>query len=166
MFRSLVVASALTAALIPGAAAQAAPRDAAYLRVAHQTNLAEIAGNRIALRKSPDPDIRAVAVRFIQDHMAMDAEVIRVAALLQVRLPDLPSAEQQALGNRYEATPASLFDPLYVSTQMAGHAKALAGARQEADHGDDVQVRQVAAAAVPVIAAHHHALDTVGYGRP
>ncbi|MBL7257923.1 DUF4142 domain-containing protein [Paractinoplanes lichenicola] len=167
MFRTTVATAALVGALLPAPAAalaSVADRDATFLRVAHQTNLAEIAGGRLAGQKSPSPGIRALAATLVRDHMAMDAEVIRVAALVRVRLPDEPSKKQQAIGARYEVTPPSLFDPLYVSTQMAGHAKALKGARQEAVSGADARVREVAAAAVPVIASHHRAFDDVGYG--
>ncbi|GAB2571323.1 hypothetical protein Aab01nite_04700 [Paractinoplanes abujensis] len=167
MFSSTVAAAALVGALLPAPAAalaDVADRDATFLRVAHQTNLAEIAGGRLAAQKSPSPGVRALAARLVRDHMAMDAEVIRVAALVQVRLPDEPSKKQQALGARYEVTPPSLFDPLYVSTQAAGHATSLARARQAAVNAGDARVREVAAAAVPVIASHHEALDGVGYG--
>ncbi|MGK5682504.1 DUF4142 domain-containing protein [Actinoplanes sp. URMC 104] len=135
-----------------------------FLRAAHQSNLAEIAAGRLAQRKSPSAGVRAIGARFVRDHTAMDAEVIRVAAQLRVTLPDLPTEQQQELACRYEAARPTEFDPLFVSTQLAGHHKALKRAQREATAGAEPPARQVAAAAVPVIESHHAALEAAGYG--
>jgi putative membrane protein len=142
--RRLAALAAVTGLLlIPGTAAQAAPsdQDAAYLKAAHQSNLAEIAGGKIAQQKG-------------------DSAVRQTASNLGVDLPSAPNAEQQALAARYQAASGDDFDALFVSTQMDAHMKAMALGRTEIADGSDAAAKKVAQNAAPVIMSHHEALDS------
>jgi len=55
-------------------------QDAAFLQAAHQANLAEIIGGRIAERRGVSAQVRELGARFVRDHTAMDAEVVATAA--------------------------------------------------------------------------------------
>ena len=187
MFAKFVSAAALGVALLPvsaalapsaavaaptGAAVAAVPssQDADFLRAAHQSNLAEIAGGRIAERKGATAVVRALGARFVRDHTVLDAAVIRTAADLHIVLPDAPSPEQQELARRYEAAEPAAFDALFVTTQIVAHHEAMELGRTEIAKGSDQRVKQLAVDAAPVIAAHHLALAEartdlgLGYG--
>ena len=147
--------------LVPGTAAQAAPndQDAAYLKAAHQSNLAEIAGGKIAQQKAQSQQAKDLGERFIADHTKLDQSVRQAASALGVDLPSAPNAEQRALAARYQAAPADDFDALYISTQMDSHMKTMALGKKELADGQDAQAKKVAQSAAPVVAAHHEALD-------
>ena len=169
MFARFVSAAALGVALLPASAAVAAPADVArpvtpttvdatYLRAAHQSNLAEIAGGRIAERKGVSATVRALGAQFVRDHTVLDAAVIRTAADLRIALPEAPNPQQQELARRYEAANPTEFDALFVTTQIVAHHQAMELGRTEIAKGNDEQVKKVAVEAAPVIATHHVAL--------
>jgi putative membrane protein len=162
--------------LLSPTAAQAAPsdQDATYLKAAHQSNLAEIAGGRIAQEKGVNRQVKDLGARFVADHTKLDAAVRATAETLGVDLPSAPNEKQQAVADRYEATSGDAFDALFVSTQMEAHMDAMALGKKEIDQGSDAQAKKTAQDAAPVIASHHDALqdasrdlgvpDTIGTG--
>jgi putative membrane protein len=148
--------------LVPATAASAAPsdQDSTYLKAAHQSNLTEIAGGKIAQQKATSQQVKDLAARFISDHTKLDAALTKTAATLNVTLPDAPNAEQQALAARYQATSGKQFDTLFISTQMTAHMKAMALGRTEISDGSDAQAKKAATDAAPVVASHHTALES------
>jgi putative membrane protein len=147
--------------LVPATAANAAPsdQDAAYLKAAHQSNLAEIAGGRIAQQKGNSQQVKDLGARFVADHTKLDASLRQTASALNVDLPSKPNAQQQAVAAKYGATSGSGFDSLFVSTQMDAHMAAMNLGQQELSAGADDQAKKVARSAAPVIASHHRALE-------
>ena len=158
--RIAVTAGALALVLAPATAASAAPseQDTTYLRAAHQSNLAEIAGGRIAQQKGASQAVKDVGARFVEDHTRLDAALRETAAALDVDLPSAPNPEQRALAARYEAASGSEFDALYLATQMDAHMKAMRLGETELARGNDAQAKKVAQDAAPVIASHHELL--------
>ncbi|WP_249999043.1 DUF4142 domain-containing protein [Actinoplanes sp. M2I2] len=147
--------------LVPATAAQAAPsdQDAAYLRAAHQSNLAEIAGGKLAQQKGASEEVKDLGARFVADHTKLDAAVRQTASQLDVDLPSAPNEKQQALAARYQATSGDDFDALFVSTQMDAHMAAMANGQREIARGNDAAAKKNARDAAPVIASHHELLD-------
>nr|WP_305786960.1 DUF4142 domain-containing protein [Actinoplanes lichenis] len=90
--------------LVPATAAQAAPsdQDAAYLRAAHQSNLAEIAGGKVAQQKGQSQDVKDLGARFVTDHTKLDAALRQTADQLGVDLPRrrTPSSRRWPRGTR------------------------------------------------------------------
>ncbi|HYN92366.1 MAG TPA: DUF4142 domain-containing protein [Pilimelia sp.] len=154
---SLVLAPATAAS----AAAAAAPneQDTRFLRAAHQSNVAEIAGGRIAQQKGQSQQVKDLGARFVADHTRLDQAVRQTAQALDVELPDAPNAEQRALARRYEAASAGEFDALFVATQMDAHMKAMRLGETELAEGSDPAAKKVAQDAAPVIRGHHTSLD-------
>ncbi|MEU8819132.1 DUF4142 domain-containing protein [Actinoplanes sp. NPDC048796] len=158
------MAAALSVAgllLLPATAAQAAPsdQDAAYLKAAHQSNLAEISGGRLAQQKGQSQQVKDLGARFVADHTKLDAAVRQTATQLGVDLPSAPNEKQQAVAARYQQTSGDAFDTLFVSTQMDAHMAAMANGKKEIAQGNDAAAKKNAQAAAPVIAAHHDLLD-------
>ncbi|GAA0492641.1 hypothetical protein Ade02nite_69350 [Paractinoplanes deccanensis] len=147
--------------LLPAAAAQAAPsdQDAAYLRAAHQSNLAEISGGRLAQQKGQSQQVKDLGARFVADHTKLDAAVRQTASQLGVDLPSAPNEKQQAVAAKYQQTSGEDFDTLFVSTQMDAHMAAMANGQKEIAQGSDAAAKKSARDAAPVIAAHHDLLD-------
>ena len=162
LIRRLAAVTAVTGLLLlPGTAALAAPsdQDTSYLRAAHQSNLTEIAGGRIAQQKGQSEQVKDLGARFVADHTKLDAALRATASDLGVDLPSEPNAEQKALAARYQAASADDFDALFVSTQMDAHMKAMRLGQTEISNGSDDAAQKVARDAAPVIASHHELLD-------
>jgi putative membrane protein len=147
--------------LAPATAAQAAPsdQDAAFLKAAHQSNLAEIAGGQLAQQKGASQQVKDLGARFVADHTKLDAALRQTADALKVDLPSAPNSQQQALAAKYRAASGSDFDALFVSTQMTAHMAAMTLGEKELAQGSDAQAKKVAQSAAPVIKSHHGALQ-------
>jgi putative membrane protein len=159
LVRRIAVTLGLAGALLaPGAAAQADPdvsaRDAAYLKAAHQVNLAGIEIGRIAWFKTTDPQMKDVAAAYMRDHIRLDGDVTDQARRLRVVLPETPTDEQRALAKRYQGTGGAAFEPLFVSTQLAANREALEQARGQAAQGDDPALKELAKRISPVLEQH------------
>jgi putative membrane protein len=159
--RAAAVAGVATLLLVPATAAAAAPsdQDTAYLKAAHQSNLAEIATGRLAQQKAESDEVKELGERWVADHTKLDAALTRTAEALEVELPDAPNAEQRALARRYEAASGSAFDKLWIPTQMDAHMKAMQLGQREIADGSDAQAKKVAQDAAPVVASHHELLE-------
>jgi putative membrane protein len=174
--RLLVATAAAGVLLVPAMPAAAAPsgQDAAFLKAAHQSNLAEIAGGKIAQQKGNSSQVKDLGARFVRDHTTLDASLTKTAKALGVTLPSTPNSKQQAVAKQYQAASGSSFDTLFISTQMSAHMAAMAAGQKELSAGSDAQAKKVARTAAPVIASHHAALksaaralgvpDTIGTG--
>ncbi|GAA2895198.1 hypothetical protein Acy02nite_39570 [Actinoplanes cyaneus] len=145
---------------LPATAAQAEPsaQDAAFLKAAHQANLAEISAGRIAWTTSNDPTVKTLAATLMRDHIHLDADLYQTARQLRVFLPDAPTEEQQALTRRYEAAGADTFDEYFISTQLAAHRDSLKLVSEQISDGSEQSVKELAADAEPVIAHHRDLL--------
>jgi putative membrane protein len=143
--------------VVPGTAAYAAPssQDSTYLKAAHQSNLAEIAGGKLAQQKGASQQVKDLGARFVTDHTTLDSALQKTASALGVDLPSAPNAAQRALAKRYQAASGSSFDALFVSTQMDAHMAAMKLGQTEIAEGSDSSVVNAAKSAAPVIASHH-----------
>ena len=159
--RAAAVAGVATLLLLPATSASAAPsdQDTAYLRAAHQSNLAEIATGNLAQEKAESRQVKDLGAQWVEDHTRLDSALQDTAEALGVELPDAPNAEQQALARRYEAASAAEFDALWIPTQMDAHMKSMRLGETEIAEGSDAQAKKVAQDAAPVIAAHHDLLE-------
>jgi putative membrane protein len=161
MKRLLITTAVIGAFLAPGTAASAAPsaQDTTYLRAAHQSNLAEIAGGTIARQKAESQQVKDLGARFVADHTKLDSALKQTASALGVTLPSAPNAEQRALAARYDAASAEQFDALFIATQMDAHMKAMRLGETEIADGSDARAKKAAQSAAPVVASHHSALE-------
>src|SRR4051794_7273032 len=94
--RITLLCAGLALATAPAATAQAAsstfPDDHQFIVNATQSNLAEIAAGRIALKQSDTAAVRAYARKMIADHTKAQATLTAVAKAWKTTVPKRPSA--------------------------------------------------------------------------
>ena len=154
---AVVAAGFLTLAVAPAAHADTTAlnaQDRAFHVGAHQSNLAEIAAGKLAQSKGQSSSVKEIGAMLISDHTKLDAAVRKLAAAKGVSLPSAPNAEQRAAAAKLAAASGAEFDTVFVSTQLAGHMKAMQLGKDEAARGQDADTKKAAAAAAPVIAHH------------
>ncbi|WP_187365229.1 DUF4142 domain-containing protein [Cellulosimicrobium cellulans] len=151
---ALVAATAALGLAAGPAAAQPNAQDQTWLVAAHQSNLAEIAAGQAALQKATSDDVRMHGQMLIDDHTALDASLTPVAQQLGVALPAEPTPEQQQALAEVAAQSGDAFDRAWVQSQIAGHRATLAAGEQELAQGSDQAVKDLAAAAAPVVQRH------------
>src|SRR4051812_23634743 len=138
---AVVLVSATGAAGAARADGQVSAQDRVYLQKAHQSNLAEIAGGKLAQSKGQSARVKELGAMMVADHTKLDAGLTKVAATVKVTLPKAPNAEQRALQAKLmKASPAE-FDALYVAGQLAGHSKAMRNGKMELSSGSEPAVK-------------------------
>ncbi|MEV0461108.1 DUF4142 domain-containing protein [Catellatospora methionotrophica] len=153
----LATAGPVTAA--PVTAAPIAPQDAAYLAVAHQANLSEIAVNNLAAtHQGASVIVVQLGAEFKADHQKLDDALQAVAQQQGVALPARMNTEQQADFQKMVLLEGALFDQAWVPSQLKAHEAAMAATEAEIAGGKDPAVVQLAKDALPVIAKHHQQL--------
>jgi putative membrane protein len=156
--RALAAAGACLALAVaaPAAAARPAgfPADHSFIVGAAQTNLAEIAGGKLALSKSRSKAVRAYARTVVADHSRAEAALAVVARAWHTKLPAGPSAAQKQEAAHLATLSGGAFDREYLRRQIVGHRKALGATLLELDAGRVAAVRAYAAATEPVVKMH------------
>ncbi|BCY05334.1 DUF4142 domain-containing protein [Actinoplanes sp. L3-i22] len=164
--RYLLAAVTVTAALLaPATTAPAARRldpDAAFLRTAHQGNLAQIALGRITVRRATDPAIRRLGARFAADSVRLDLAVRAAARSLDIELDQEPNSTVQQSIMVYRSAPDADFDQFFVSSQAMLHDQAARVVRTELNDGDEVAARRIAQRTLTVIRKHRAVLGHFG----
>jgi putative membrane protein len=161
-----IVLSVVAALTAPAAAAPAAARrldpDAAFLRTAHQGNLAQMALGRITVGKATSPAIRRLGARFAADSARLDRAVRAAAYSLDIELDEEPNATVQQSIAVYRSAPDADFDQFFVSSQAMLHDKAARLVRAELNDGDEVPARRIAQRTLVVIRKHRAVLGHFG----
>ena len=160
--RAITVLSACAAglaaiALAPAALAQEAGsrQTREFVEAAGQSDRFEILEAQTVLGQSTDVQVRAFAEKMIRDHDQMSQTLAQAAARAGLKpTPPGISADQASLLGALQSQRGPEFEQTYVKHQALAHRAALAVERAYAATGDDPDVRQVAAAATPTIAAH------------
>ena len=130
------------------------PEDRSFLVNAAQSNLAEIATGRLALRESEDAAVRAYARRMVTDHTTAQAELRRIGRAWNTSVPSRPSPKQRRDAVRLEALEGSTFDRTYLRRQITAHRQTLGVCLLEIDGGRVAALRTYAANTAPAIRMH------------
>ena len=168
--RAMVVPlGAATLALVgPAAAAQASTsgvtsQDAAFLRAAHQSNLAEITTGKQAQQKSPNAQVRALGREWVMMHTQLDAGLKKVARKHGVSLPAQPNAMQRAQAAKDAKAAGAAYDRTWLNGELAGHVMTRTGGRTELAKGSNADVLKLDRTAAPVV--QHHINEIVAAQR-
>jgi putative membrane protein len=138
----------------PAAFAQVSPQDRAWLVFAHQTDLAEVAAGDLAAHGGHTESVRNAGRMLVQEHRALDAKLQPLAQQLGVNLPDRPNAQQKAEMQRFRRESGMEFDRTWAHIEGDGHVLAIELTVKETLQGSSLQVKQLAAAALPVLKKH------------
>ena len=127
MFRSLILAGALSLAPIAAASAQdAGPTDAQIAHIAYTAGQLDVAAAQQALEKSSNPEVRAFAELMARDHAAVNEQAVALVTRLQVTPEANPTSAAlteaaAATHARLEALEGEAFDAAYVANEVAFH---------------------------------------------
>ncbi len=126
-----------------------------YVQSAGSGDLFEIESSRLALARSQNPETRSFAQMLISDHSRMSNLLMATAhrAGLNPPPPRMLPHHMEMLA-RLQSLGPDAFDRGYKAEQIAAHQEALNLHRAYADGGDLPPLRDVAAAAVPIIEGH------------
>jgi putative membrane protein len=129
---------------------------AGYMAMAASSDQFEIQSSQLALQVSTNPAVQGYGRMLIAHHQATTANLIQAAqsAGLPPPPPTLLPMHQTMLDQLRAAGTGPAFDQAYKTIQIPAHEQALALHTNYASGGDVPALRQVAAAAAPIVQQH------------
>lgn len=140
--------------MAPTAGVPASGQD--YAAMAAASDLYEIEGARLAMEKSENADIDALAEMIVTDHEKSTTDLKTALGQAQPPITVTPemNAEQQANMEALRAADAAMFDRTYLQQQVMAHQRALDMARGYAQSGEVPALQQHATSVVGPIQRH------------
>lgn len=130
-----------------------APDQQFALRIA-ASSMAEIQLGQLAQLKASSSDIKQLGRRVVADHTAASQDLQQIADAAGLALPDQPERSAQAMYQRLRGTTDSDFDQALVQQILRDHRQDLAAFRQEAQSGQDPDLKAFAKKYLPMIQQH------------
>jgi putative membrane protein len=151
---ALLSIAALAAMAVPAGAqaTTAAPSasDRAFMMRAARTNIAEIAGGRLAQQRGCSPTVRLLGQRFADDRRANQQQLAALAQSLDVTLPTQPSLADQRALKRLTQLRGSAFDAAFLSSERLGNMKSINALKAEITSSASAPVVAYAKASLPL----------------
>ena len=122
----------------------------------------EVQSSQVALAKSKNPRVRAVATRMVKEHTAAGKELMTVGMDKGLTLPKEPDAKQTAIIRRLKGLSGTAFDKSYMGAQEKAHADTVKLLQAEIATGIDKDVTGFATKNLPGIEDHTKMIYQVG----
>jgi putative membrane protein len=118
------------------------------------SNETEIQSSQLALIQSQTPAIRDFAEKMISDHQAAEKKVATLAGNKGVVLPArIDDMHQKKIDDLRDKSGAA-FDKVYADLQVKAHQATIVADRDEANKGDDADVKALANELLPTLQMH------------
>ncbi len=128
--------------------------DLDFMNSAAPGSLAEVELGKLAVGKSPNPEVKAFAQKMIDDHSKAVEELKQLAAQKKVMLPpDVRPAHKQLMEKLSKLSGAD-FDKEYVKAMVEDHEKDVAAFENASKTGADADVKAFAAKTLPTLKMH------------
>jgi lipid-binding SYLF domain-containing protein/predicted outer membrane protein len=129
--------------------------DAAFLREAVQSGMAEVEASRLAVQRTSNDRVRRFAERVIEDHTKSNQKMRTLAAPRNVALLPRPTPWQQRQLDALRTATGEDFDERYLGTfGVPAHERAVQLFNRQAATGRDAELRRFAWQTVPTLLEH------------
>lgn len=125
-----------------------------FAREAAQGGLAEVQMGRLAAERATSPAVKQFGQQMVEDHSKAGNELTQLAARKNLQLPTDVSAEQKATMEKLAKLSGADFDKAYVDAMVEDHEHDVADFQQQANGGQDADLKAFAAKTLPVIQHH------------
>jgi len=136
------------------AAADVQKQDVDFAKDAAKGGLTEVRLGELATQKAADGDVKAFGQRMVDDHGKANDQLKSIAQQKGIELPADLDDEGKALFDRLSALDAAAFDQAYVQQMVSDHQKDVQKFQQEADAGQDPDIKAFAAQTLPTLQDH------------
>ena len=159
MKKTFFLLAAVVLAMAGGSAARAqtdtvSDQDKTFLKGQQETNIAEVELGKVAIERATTETVRELAQKLMADHQKVMELNRALSTKLGLPVPEQPSAEQQATGEKIKAQTGAAFDAAYVAAQVEGHTKSISKAQQEISSGSHPEVKAFATDYAPKAQMH------------
>ncbi len=138
----------------------------AFAPMAASGGMYEVQSSLLALDRSRDHTVRAVARRMIEEHQRVNQDLAARATTNNIRLPQHMTERHRRMLDDLAAVPPAEFDGTYLRQQDTAHREAVALFSNYARNGDNAELRDFATRTLPALERHREmvrsALQQVG----
>jgi putative membrane protein len=131
-------------------------REQAFVAQATADNAMQIALAKLAMEKSGDPRLRALASRIVSDHSALNLQFAQLAAARSSkgRAHGTSAQDIAAMEAHLQSLHGEAFDQAFAGMMMKEHRKIIAAYAAAARNSADSQLKALAARGLPVLQEH------------
>ncbi|HZT16046.1 MAG TPA: DUF4142 domain-containing protein [Gaiellaceae bacterium] len=157
MKKALLGAAVVCAAVaLPAqAAAPTSAWDKEWLKTDISGDHFEISGGKMALKKTHNAAVLALAHRLVSDHSKSLQEAVKLAHSLGIKPPDGPTPSMTWELKMVGSLSAGQFDYWYSNLEVYDHSQDISEAKSEASEGTNTQVRKQAQTEIPMLRLHY-----------
>ena len=129
--------------------------DAAFMKRAAESGLAEVEASRLAVRKANNTQVKGFATQMVDDHGKANDELKALAASKNVTLPTEPSVADKAKLNALAGREGASFDKHYADGfGVKAHEDTVRLFEKQAKDGKDAEVKAWAEKTLPTLRHH------------
>lgn len=140
--------------------------DQQFAKMAAQGNAAEVAAGQMAQQKASSDQVKQFGQTLVTDHSKSNDKLQEAASKDNMQLPSEPSAKQQQEAQKLQSMSGHEFDRAFLKNEIRDHRKDIREYEQEANSGQNQQLKQYAKESLPTLKKHLHmaesALDAIG----
>ncbi len=128
--------------------------DQAFVKKALEGGTAEVQLGQLAQQKSQSEDVKQFGQKMVEDHTRLGDQMKPIAQQLGVKEPKGPSKKDKQLMAKLEGLSGEQFDQAYIQAMVKDHKQDLKEFENEAQNGQDPNVKQAAQQGAGVISQH------------
>jgi putative membrane protein len=129
-------------------------KDTHFARAAALGGMAEIQLGKLAGARASNEVVKAFGERMVVQHGAAGDQLKAAAQKENITLPASPDSKEQQIYDRLARLSGSAFDRAYAKDMVEDHEKDLADFQNEANNGQDENIKAFAAQTIPMIQEH------------
>ncbi|WP_158047520.1 DUF4142 domain-containing protein [Skermanella pratensis] len=128
--------------------------DRTFISQAAYGSLAEVELGELAQQQSSSSQVREFGQMMVTEHTQMNEDLIKVASAKGVTPPSSPDPGRAAVADMLGELSGQEFDRQYIQQQLLDHQVSETLFENQAENGQDVELRQFARRYEPIIERH------------
>ncbi len=138
-----------------------AEKDGEFMKKAAQGGMAEVNLGKLASEKAQNAEVKAFGEMMVEDHSKANSELKEVAKKINFTLPTDVSEDQKESYDELSKLSGKEFDEKYVEMMVEDHEKDVDLFQEQADDGENADVKNFAAKTLPTLKMHLEKIKTI-----
>jgi putative membrane protein len=132
-----------------------AEKDKNFVTEAAIGGLAEVELGNLAQQNAQHQDVKQFGTRMVQDHSAANQQLMRIVATKDATMPTQLDEQHRKVFEQLSGMRGAEFDRAYMRQMVEDHEKTIKKFREEAQQGNDPDLKAFAQNTMPVLEQHH-----------
>lgn len=135
--------------------------DRQFASQAAEAGLAEVQMGQLAVERASNDEVKEYAQEMIQEHTQANNELKQLAAQKGITLPQTLNQQHQTAKANLSNLSGEAFDRAYMDLMKQDHAKVVSLFQQQANQGQDLDLKNWAAKTLPNLQEHNQMAQSV-----